>query len=308
VNRLGTVLLFAATCAGAFAQQPAKPILYNYLEGDGGIELDRQIKDAYARSYSIVDVGKADGYTEPEAVGGEMPKAPVNGLGQSIGGYVLVAYIVSAEGLVADPVVLRMTHPDLTRVALDAMLHWRFKPGTLKGAAVATTAAQEFNFGPRDISNGYEPAHVEIGQPRDVVLKRMPPSDVAAAYLNRIEEVAHHFFVGDTKPETLHIVIVTRPGLRARVWLVSSIRPGDSPELDPLRKLIAAVPPLEAHEGPFILAVTGRIAGGDSREPVDDRDTRFPIPEDWRALVKGLKDPPPFSSDAFLDLLWPDSN
>jgi hypothetical protein len=182
------------------------------------------------------------------------------------------------------------------------------EPGTLKGAAVATTAAQEFNFGPRDISNGYEPAHVEIGQPRDVVLKRMPPSDVAAAYLNRIEEVAHHFFVGDTKPETLHIVIVTRPGLRARVWLVSSIRPGNSPELDPLRKLIAAVPPLEAHEGPFILAVTGRIAGGDSREPVDDRDTRFPIPEDWRALVKGLKDPPPFSSDAFLDLLWPDSN
>ena len=50
------------------------------------------------------------------------------------------------------------------------------------------------------------------------------------------------------------------------------------------------------------------IAGGDSREPVDNRDTRFPIPEDWRALVKGLKDPPPFSSDAFLDLLWPDSN
>ena len=146
----------AFLCLAGPCQAQDKPVIYNELEGDGGVVLDRQIKKAYGLKYAIVDTNRLAGYCEPVPVGGEMPKSPVIGPDSILGGYVLAAYIVSPEGRVVDPVVIISSDPRLSSAALAAMEGWRFTPGTLKGQPVPTTAAQEFNFGPLDVSHGYE--------------------------------------------------------------------------------------------------------------------------------------------------------
>jgi hypothetical protein len=133
----------------------------------------------------------------------------------------------------------------------------------------------------------------------------MPPFEQTRTYMAQMRQVAHNFFVGVTKPETLHIVIVTRPGRRSRVWLVSTERPGGPGELEPLRRLLEAVPPMNVQEGPVILCLTTEVAGGDGRDPPEGPDYHNPVPRQWTELAKSLKNPPPVSSDAFIDLVWP---
>jgi hypothetical protein len=300
-----SVALIVATAA--LGEPAAKPVVYNNLEGDGGVELDRSIKQAYSGKYKIVDTRRADGYVEPKAVAGELPRYVKDQRGQLIVGYVLAAYIVTADGAVADPVMVKWSDERLCKVAVEAMADWRFMPGTLKGLAVATTAAQEFNFGPSDASNGFQMERVVVYQPNDIVTKRMPPGESSRAYVELVQQVAHNFFVGDTVPETFSIVIITRPGRRSKVWFVSSYRPGNSPELEPLRRLLEAVPPMNVRDGPVILGLTALIAGGDGKDRPVGADYRNPIPAEWLAATSGLKQPPTFASDAYIDLVWPDA-
>jgi hypothetical protein len=294
----------AFIAAAALAQAAEKPVLYNNLEGDGGVTLDRAIKDAFAAKYTIVDTSRAAGYAEPDATAGDLPKTATDEQGQYLAGYVLVAYIVTADGLVAEPVVLKSNDERLSKVALDAMAHWRFTPGKLNGVAVATTAAQEFNFGPVDVSNGYRLDRIVVYQPNDILVQRMPSSDVVKAYIYDLKQVAHNFFVGDSTPEIFHIVVVVRPGFRARVWFESSARPGDSKELEPLRKLLEAVRPMPVRGGPVIMGLTASIAGGDHKDHSKDA---YPVPSEWREIARSMKTPAPISSDAFLDAAWPDA-
>lgn len=294
-------------CTAAFGDPASKPVVYNNLEGDGGVELDRSIKLAYSGKYKIVDVRRADGYVEPKAVAGELPRYVKDQRGQLIVGYVLAAYIVTADGAVTEPVMVKWSDERLCKVAVDAMADWRFVPGTLKGTAVATTAAQEFNFGPSDASNGFRMERVVVYQPNDIVTKRMPPGESSRSYVEQVQQVAHNFFVGDTVPETFSIVIVTRPGRRSKAWFVSSYRPGNAPELEPLRRLLEAIPPMNVRDGPVILGFTALIAGGDGKDRPVGADYRNPVPEEWRAATAGLRQPPTFASDGYIDLVWPDS-
>jgi hypothetical protein len=286
---------------------PAKPVVYNNMAGDGGVELDRSIKQAYSSMYTVVDTSTSAGYTEPRAIAGELPKYVKDKQGRMISGYVLVIYIVTADGAVADPVMVKWSDERLCRVAVEVMANWHFMPGTLKGVAVATTAAQEFSFGPNDQSNGFSVERVIVYQPSDVTTRRMPPGEGTKAYVGQLQQVAHNFFVGDAVPETLSIVVVTRPGRRSRIWFVSSTRPGNSRELEPLKKLLEAVPPLDVREGPLILGFTGLIAGGDGKDQPMGETYRNPIPQEWLDAVRGRTDPPTVSSDAFVDLIWPDA-
>jgi hypothetical protein len=304
-----TYVLAAAAflSAAAFGGPAAKPIVYNNMEGDGGVELDRSIKQAYSSMYTIVDTNTAAGYAEPRAIAGDLPKYVRDKEGRMISGYVLVTYIVTADGAVADPVMVKWSDERLCRVAVEVMANWHFMPGTLKGVAIATTAAQEFNFGPTDQSNGFKMERVVVYQPSDVTTRRMSPGGATKAYVSQLQDVTHNFFVGDAVPETFSIVVVTRPGRRSRVWFVSSIRPGNSRELEPLRKLLEGVPPLDVRDGPVTLGFTGLIAGGDGKDPPMGEDYRNPIPSEWQEATRALKNPPPVSSDAYIDLVWPDS-
>jgi hypothetical protein len=302
-HALAAAVLLSASAFGA----PAKPIVYNNLEGDGGVEIDRSIKQAYSSMYTVVDTNRAAGYVEPRAIAGDLPRYVKDRQGHMISGYVLVTYIVTADGAVADPVMVKWSDERLCRVAVEVMANWHFMPGTLKGVAVATTAAQEFSFGPTDESNGFTMERVVVYQSSDVTTNRMPPGEGTRGYVAELQQVAHNFFVGDAVPETFSIVVITRPGRRARVWFVSSIRPGSSKELEPLRKLLEAVPPLNVHGGPVVLGFTGLIAGGDGKDQPVDEAYRNPIPAEWLEATRALKDPVPVGSDAYIDLVWPDN-
>jgi hypothetical protein len=288
----------------AGAQPAPNPVVYNNLDGDGSQDLDKAIKQAYADRYTVRDTRHADGYAEPRPTAGSLPKVARDDKGQQMMGYVLVAYIVSAAGLVVDPVVLRTTDSRLSSVALEAMAKWRFSPGLLAGAAVATTAAQEFNFGVAGASGGFHMTRLVVYQDNPTLMRRLPPKDVADVYLDRLVEVAHNFSAADPTPETLHIIVMLRPGGRSRVWFLSSIRFGNDAALVPLRKLLEAVPALAVREGPVILCISGVIMGGDGNELPADLS---PIPADWSVLESGLKEPLPIGSDTFMDMAWPDA-
>jgi TonB family protein len=289
----------AILAVAAHAQEPLKPVVYNEAEGDGSLELDREIKAAYGKEFTIREARQSEGYVEPSPLAGSLPSSALIG-GQAVIGYVRVAYIVSAEGLVSHPVVLRTTDPRLDTVAMDAMKQWRFSPGKVDGAPVATTAAQEFNFGPIDVSNGFAVDHLFTYQNADVLLRRLPAKYEVAAYLDQLKAVAHNFFVGAARPETFQIVVVLRPGGAARVWFVSSRRPNDAKELEPLRRLLEGVPPVEVHDGPVVLTLAGRVAGGHGLPPPDDAATP-PVPREWLEATHGLDPTPPVSSDEFLN-------
>jgi hypothetical protein len=309
LNPIRILLALAALAAlapsAALAAAPAKPVVYNDMAGDGSVELDRLIREAYGSTYDLVDTSPSAGFAEPVATAGDLPTFAKDAHDQMITGYVLVVYIVAADGTVSDPVIAKGTDERLCRVALSAMGDWRFTPGKLRGVPVATTAAQEFNFGPVDASNGLKVQRLVTYQPNDVLVRRLPPNEQTRTYMAKVRQVAHNFFVEATTPETLHIVIVTRPGRRSRVWFVSSVRPGNSAALEPLRKLLEQVPAMDVKEGPVILCLTTEVAGGDGKDPPEGPDYHNPVPSEWSDLAGTLRDPPPFSSDAFMDLVWP---
>jgi hypothetical protein len=296
-----TLCAVALSAACAFGEAPAKPVVYNNLDGDGSAELDRAIKAAYSARFTIVDTGSSSGFAEPNPTQGSLPTTAATESGEPLAGYVLAAYIVNADGLVSDPVILKTTDARLSEVAIAAMSHWRFTPGRLNGKAVATTAAQEFNFGPADSANGFRTDHIAVYQAQEVLLRRLPGPDVFGAYVKQLGRVAHNFFVGDSTPEKLDLVFALRPGGSPRAWLVSSIRSGESRELEPLRKLLEAVPPVEVRDGPVAFAIRASIAGGGG--PPAGRDSPPPLPREWRDAAAAMKEPAAYSSDEFLDAI-----
>jgi hypothetical protein len=63
-----------------------------------------------------------------------------------VSGSVLVAYIITAEGLIASSYALKSTEPALAKVAVERMEEGRFQPAQLDGKLVSTTAASRFSF------------------------------------------------------------------------------------------------------------------------------------------------------------------
>ena len=78
-------------------------------------------------------------------------------------------------------------------------------------------------------------------------------------------------------------------------------------ELRRLRKFSSRLfRPWTSSEGPVILCLTTEVAGGDGKDPPEGPDYRNPMPAEWTRLRGGTQaDPPPVSSDAFLDRVWP---
>jgi protein TonB len=56
---------------------------------------------------------------------------------QRVEGSVVVAFTVTARGVVQDPHVLSSTHEGFEQAALDSVKRWKFKPGQKDGKAVA---------------------------------------------------------------------------------------------------------------------------------------------------------------------------
>jgi hypothetical protein len=298
---LAALLALGLGGTAAEAAEPDHPTVYNNLDGDRDLALDRVIKEAYGRRYTITDTSGGQGFVGPAATRGDLPTTATDGHGGALAGYVVVIYLITADGRVAEPVVVRSNDQRLSQVALNAMAQWHFQPATLGGTPVASTAAQEFNFGPVDVSFGYQLVTVVTYQSSDTLVHRTPSKPELQAYLHQLADTAHRFLVGEPRAENLDIVVMLRPGKRVHCWFVSSRRPGNSPELAPLRALLEAVPSVEVRGGPVALALLGIVAGGAGQRTGTER----PLPAEWREVNRGRPNPLPYASDAFMDQVWP---
>ncbi len=289
-----TLLVLVVSLAfGCIAQAQQKPVVYNNAEA-GDTPLDRAVKKIYAEKFAVTDITAAAGYVSPKPVVGTLPTAAQSPEGEPLEGYVLIAYIISAEGLVEHPVVLRTTHEALNQTALAAMDEWRFVPGTVKGKPVATTAAQEFKFD--IVRSGFETTNIVLYQPDDVVQKRLPGAGHLAAYLEKLQTTVSETFAETTRADTLDVVVAVRPGGKSRVWLSGSNL--DAKTLQSLREKLEAIPPVQVTEGPVAFAISGKIAGG-TRSGEDP-----PMPPEWQDAVKKLPQPVGIP-DGLLEAVWP---
>jgi TonB family protein len=287
------LFLLALALCGSLARGADKPVVYNSAAA-GDTPLDRAIKKVYADQYTIEDISAAAGYVPPKPTAGGLPRTVRNEAGEPLEGKVLVAYIITDEGLVSDPVVLHSSDEELNRTALDAMKEWRFFPGTRKGEPVPTTAAQEFVFALE--KSGFETTNIVLYQPDDVLKKRLPGAGHLAAYIQKIQALVTDTLRQATAPGTLVIVTAVRPGGAAKVWLMGSSL--DTKTQATLREQAETIPPVEVKEGPVAFAICGTIAGGPEFTEVP------PLPPEWKQAAEKLP-PPALIPDAVLDKIWP---
>lgn len=289
--RSAFLFLALAICTAVHAAD--KPVVYNKADG-GDTPLDRAIKKAYAEKFTIEDTTIASGYASPKPTSGGLPRTALNEAGEPLAGYVLIAYIVTAEGLASDPVILNSSNEEVNRTALDAMKEWRFVPGSIKGKPVRTTAAQEFVF--KIEKSGFETTNIVLYQPDDVLKKRLPGEGHLAAYIEKVQSAAAGMLAKVTIPDTLVIVVAVRPDHSSHVWLMGSKL--DEKTLDALREQLEAIPPVEVKEGPVAFAICATIAGGPEFTETP------PMPEEWKKAVEKLSQPASIP-DAILGDVWP---
>ena len=108
------------------------------------MNIDVAAKTAYGCRYIFADV--FGGLERARPIAGGLPDTPIGSDGKLKTGKVVIAYIITREGLAADPVVIEGSDPQLTSIALTAMQAWRFQPALFNGRVVASLAAQEFQF------------------------------------------------------------------------------------------------------------------------------------------------------------------
>ena len=127
------------------ASAAGKPILYNYVGERARTEGEAHMKAVYGGKFKIVDFGDERSYI-PAKITHRVTPEPVVEFGQAVKGHVLVVFVVTADGRVKEPLVLRSTNRKLNQPVLDTVVRWRCTPARLRGVAVPTTLGQDFDF------------------------------------------------------------------------------------------------------------------------------------------------------------------
>jgi TonB family protein len=292
--------LFAFLAVCLVARATDKPIAYDHITKDGAA-VDQMVNTGLQTKYDIQPIHDSPAYVDAKYLAGVAPTTVRAASGEILKGYVLIAYVVTADGKADDPVILKSTDERLNAPALNAMADWRFAPAKLNGMPIATTAAQEFNFAP---PKSFEVANIALYQPNEVLSQRVPEVQKLADYVKAIEAVLGDHFANDTTPEEFDTVVALRPGKKIGVWFVSSRRPGTGPELDALRQKIEAIDPLDVQGGPLAFAIVARLAGGDPASPPKATHYRPPFPQEWKAAAQAAN-LGTLSFDDYLNAVWP---
>lgn len=287
------VLLLAFVFAACTAHAADKPVVFNSAAA-GDNPLDRAIKKVYAERYTIEDISVASGYVPPKPTAGGLPRSARSETGEPLEGKVLIAYIITADGLARDPVILQSSNDALNPIALAAMKEWRFVPGARKGVPIPTTAAQEFDF--KIEKSGFETTNIVLYQPDDVLKQRLPGAGHLAAYCKKIQSALGEELGQVTTPDTLVVVTAVRPDKSSRVWLMGSGL--EAQTQNALRQKLESIPPVEVQEGPIAFAICGTIAGGPEFTEIP------PLPSEWKKAAGALT-PPVLLPEAILDTVWP---
>lgn len=104
--------------------------------------LDRLFKDSPVTMDSLKK--------PPQALSRRAPSYPLEMREKSIGGTVVIEFIIDVEGNVQSARVVRSTRREFEEEALAAVKEWKFIPGEKGGRKVAVRAAQLLEFNPSD--------------------------------------------------------------------------------------------------------------------------------------------------------------
>jgi protein TonB len=78
------------------------------------------------------------------------PKYPDSLKREGVSGVVAVQIIIDETGVVSSSSILKSSHPDFEKPALDAVRNWKFKPAKKDGAAVKVKVTVPLRFNVED--------------------------------------------------------------------------------------------------------------------------------------------------------------
>jgi protein TonB len=78
------------------------------------------------------------------------PKYPDSLKREGVSGVVAVQIIIDETGVVASSSILKSSHPDFEKPALDAVRNWKFKPAKKDGTAVKVKVTVPLRFNVED--------------------------------------------------------------------------------------------------------------------------------------------------------------
>lgn len=133
------VTAFVASCS------PGKTVVFNHIAGPPTAD-DELIHRHFGRSFDVTDVPAERNYAEPRGIRGFGPMAPVYNDGQCVSGGVLVFYVITANGSVSAPYVVKTTNGVLSAAAVKTVSKWEFDPARLDNYSVSTIAGSYLRF------------------------------------------------------------------------------------------------------------------------------------------------------------------
>ena len=150
IARLGIVCCFALADSLAHLHASERPAttrltIYNYVPKHSELGQDAA-KAVYSRKFRIVDFHDDSRYERSKCTFKVIPQPQRTPAGRLITGYVRVVLIVTTEGRVLEPFVLRSTEARLNGSALEAVKKWRGTPARLNGSPIPIILHQDFRF------------------------------------------------------------------------------------------------------------------------------------------------------------------
>ena len=139
IVRIAFLIAFTVFLRTASAEESAaaksKPTAYSkWKENDPH---GKDIENAYAEKFTIVEHGDAKGFTKSVMREYANPRPVLSESGQELKGRVIICVIVRSDGRVIEPFIFESTDKRLNMPALDAARQVRFEPARLNGSPIS---------------------------------------------------------------------------------------------------------------------------------------------------------------------------
>ena len=141
---ISTLLSFALYSLPCGATE--KTVVFNHVSGQR-TELDDLAHKHFGKRYEVVDFTEREHtWVYPKGTWKPGPSPSFYVENRCVPGSVLVLYIISSDGSVIDPYVVKATNPLLADPASRRMAERRFQPGQLDERFVSSLAATNIRF------------------------------------------------------------------------------------------------------------------------------------------------------------------
>lgn len=141
IASFGVLLLVFSAVPVQSMEKDGRPAVYNYVETKEELAEQGAMKGFYERKFQIIDVKDPKPFTRPKW-DTTRPCCP-EWDGKPAAGSILMCYILTADGHVTDPFVVRSSNPNLNEPELRWIREQRARPATVNGAPVATVIFSE---------------------------------------------------------------------------------------------------------------------------------------------------------------------